>query len=55
MRENWELQFVLEKCLRINECDMGISVDYYREVCHFEMFSTVSDVGVMRLPHEWKL
>lgn len=55
MRENWGLQFVLIKCLWINESDMGIPVDYYREVYQFEMFSTVSDVGVMRLPHEWTI
>lgn len=37
------------------ECDMGIPVDYFRGAYQFEMFSTVSDVGVMRLSHEWKV
>ena len=37
------------------ECDMGIPVDYYRNVCQFEVFSAKEDVGVMRLKHSWNL
>ncbi len=37
------------------ECDEGIPVDYYREVCSFEMFSTIGDVGVARLGHAWNI
>lgn len=35
------------------ECDDGIPVDYYREVCWFEMFSPIGDAGVVRLGHKW--
>lgn len=37
------------------ECDEGIPVDYHREVCAFEMYSHIGDVGVARLVHEWKV
>lgn len=37
------------------ESGNGIPVDYYREACTVEMVSPVSDVGVARIPHEWKL
>lgn len=33
----------------------GIPVDYFREACTLEMISSVHDVGVTRIPHEWKL
>ena len=36
------------------ECDEGIPVDYYREVCIFETYSHIGDVGIARLVHEWK-
>lgn len=32
-----------------------LPIDYYKEAYQFEMFSAISDVGVMRLPHEWNL
>ncbi len=35
------------------ESDDGIPVDYYRDVMHFEIKSTISDVGVLRIPHEF--
>lgn len=35
------------------ECDNGIPVDYFREVCTFEMYSPIPDVGVARMNHEW--
>ena len=37
------------------ESDMGIPVDYFRGAYQFEMFSTVSDVGVARVLHDWKI
>lgn len=36
------------------ECDEGIPVDYYREVCTFEMYSQIGDVGIARLVHRWE-
>lgn len=36
------------------ECDDGIPVDYYREVCIFETYSQIGDVGVARLTHVWQ-
>lgn len=33
----------------------GNPVDYYREALRFEVVSKVSDVGVVRIPHEWTL
>lgn len=36
------------------ECDEGIPVDYYREVCVFETYSHIGDVGIARLVHEWR-
>lgn len=36
------------------ECDEGIPVDYYREVCVFETYSQIGDVGVARLKHAWR-
>jgi ABC-2 type transport system ATP-binding protein len=32
----------------------GNPVDYYKEAMKFEVVSNVSDVGVLRMPHEWK-
>lgn len=37
------------------ESENGIPVDYYREACTIEMVSSISDVGVVRIPHEWNL
>lgn len=33
----------------------GNAVDYYKEALPFEMVSNISDAGVLRVPHEWKL
>lgn len=33
----------------------GNPVDYYKEALRFEVVSKVSDVGVVRIPHEWTL
>lgn len=35
------------------ECDDSIPVDYYREVCTFETYSPIGDVGMSRLVHKW--
>lgn len=32
-----------------------IPVDFYKEVARFEIVSNITDVGVLRIPHEWKL
>lgn len=37
------------------ESDMGIPVDYYREAVTIEFYSKVSDVGLIRVDHDWKL
>lgn len=37
------------------ESDMGTPVDFYKEACSFEVFSTAEDVGITRLRHEWKI
>lgn len=37
------------------EADIGIAVDYYREAYRFEVFSDISDVGIARIEHEWKI
>lgn len=37
------------------ECEVGIPVDYYKEAYRFEMQSTIGDVGVTRLNHNWNL
>lgn len=33
----------------------GIPVDYYREACSFEMASSVNDVGISRIEHQWTI
>lgn len=35
------------------ESQMGIPVDYYREVLSFEMYAKKDDVGLVRINHEW--
>ena len=35
------------------ECGNGIPVDYFREICTFEMYSPIPDVGVARMDHKW--
>ncbi len=37
------------------ETGEGIPVDYYREACKIEMLASLGDVGVVRIPHSWKL
>lgn len=37
------------------ESDMGIPVDYYREAQTIEFYSRVSDVGVVKVEHAWRL
>ncbi len=36
------------------ESDDATPVDYYKECYRFEVFSKISDVGVMRMPHSWE-
>lgn len=35
------------------ECDFGIPVDYYKEACRFDVYSSIEDVGIVRLDHQW--
>ena len=37
------------------ESGMGDIVDYYREACRFEVFSSLEDVGLVRLKHRWNM
>lgn len=37
------------------QADDGIPVDYYKEACSFEMYATVSDIGVCRINHRWEI
>lgn len=37
------------------ESDMGIPVDYFREAETLEIYSKVSDAGVVKIEHEWIL
>ena len=39
--------------LSIEEDDI-VPVDFYRDVCRFDMYSDISDVGMFRIEHEWK-
>ncbi len=34
---------------------MGLPVDYWRDAVRFDVYSSVSDVGVCRIDHEWVL
>lgn len=45
-------QYLLDVAL---ESEVGIPVDYYREAATFEIYSKIGDVGVVRIPHRWKL
>lgn len=33
----------------------GIPVDYYTKAFQFEVVSSIQDVGILRMPHEWEL
>lgn len=37
------------------ESDVGTPVDYFREACRFDMFSSIQDVGVSRMKHNWEM
>lgn len=37
------------------ESDDATPVDYYKEACRFEVFSSIGDVGVARLAHTWEM
>lgn len=37
------------------ECDVCIPVDYYREALEIEFYSTINDVGTVRIDHKWYL
>ena len=33
----------------------GVLVDYCKEVCSFEIYSPISDVGIARMEHKWRM
>lgn len=33
----------------------GIPVDYYKQALKFEVYSNISDVGIIRIPHKWNM
>ena len=33
----------------------GVAVDFYKEAASMEIYSAVSDVGIMRIEHDWKM
>lgn len=45
-------EYVLDVAI---ESGTGEAVDYYKEISRFEVFSDLSDVGVMRVEHSWNL
>lgn len=45
-------QYLLDLAI---ESGVGTAVDYYKEVCRFEVFSDITDVGIARLEHRWNI
>lgn len=37
------------------ESDMATPVDYFKEACTFEVYSSLTDVGVFRIEHDWEV
>jgi ABC-type polysaccharide/polyol phosphate transport system ATPase subunit len=37
------------------ECDMGIPVDYFKSAFSIEMYSSIDDIGLMRIDHTWNI
>lgn len=37
------------------ECEVGVPVDYYTKATRLVIYSDVTDVGVTRLKHQWKI
>jgi len=37
------------------ECEVGVPVDYYTKAARVVIYSDVTDVGVARLKHQWKI
>lgn len=37
------------------ESDMATPVDYYRQAYSFEVYSSLTDVGIFRIPHRWEV
>ena len=37
------------------ESELGIPVDYFREAVSIEFYSTVDDVGMARIKHDWNI
>lgn len=61
--ENGEMELVLEQVNLLPglysldlaiESQNGIAIDYFKEIFRFELYSTVSDIGLCRIKHNWK-
>lgn len=37
------------------ESENGIPVDYYTRACEFEIYSSINDAGLVRIPLQWRL
>lgn len=37
------------------ECNIGDPVDYYKNACQIQTYSTINDVGIVRLEHTWTI
>lgn len=36
------------------ESENGIPVDYYKQAINFQMYSSIDDIGILRMKHNWK-
>lgn len=45
-------QYLLDLAI---ECNIDVPVDYYREAFSFEIYSSLGDVGVSRIKHQWEI
>ena len=37
------------------ESDWGVPVDYYPKAAHLTIYSDITDVGVARVDHSWRM
>lgn len=63
LSEDGEVKFEIEKLPLLPgkymidaaiEYKLGMPVDYCRQVASIEVYSEISDVGIMRMEHQWK-
>lgn len=43
-------EYYIDLCISFSD---GMPVDYIKETYQFEMFSTIEDIGISRIEHEW--